>query len=64
MINYSLKYTISTIIWQLHIILLICYSNISSNISDIKFQLQIKLINSLHNLNLSTFILFHLALIK
>lgn len=64
MINYSLKYTISTIIWQLHIILLICYSNISSNISDIKFQLQIKLINSLHNLNLSTFISFHFALIK
>lgn len=64
MINYSLKYTISTIIWQLHIILLICYSNISSNISDIKFQLQIKLINSLHNLNLSMFISFHFALIK
>lgn len=64
MINYSLKYTISTIIWQLHIILLIYYSNISSNISDTKFQLQIKLINSLHNLNLSTFISFHFALIK
>lgn len=64
MINYSLKYTTSTIIWQLHIILLICYSNISSNISDIKFQLQIKLINSLHNLNLSMFISFHFALIK
>lgn len=53
MINYSLKYTISTVIWQLHDLGNIyiythisCYSNVATLVtSDTNFQLQIVKLN-------------------